>query len=132
MNFKNELLLTDDDFLISKTDLKGIIVFANDDFVRVSGYSEKELIGTPHNVIRNPLMPQEAFRELWKTIQSGGIWKGPVLNLNKHGHPYWTQAMVKQCILDNGSKGYVSHRIRLFETDVQKALKSYNIQKNWD
>lgn len=66
--------------LVSKTDLKGRITYCNDTFVELSGYSRDELIGEPHNLVRHPDMPAEAFADLWSTLKSGYPWRGLVKN----------------------------------------------------
>ncbi|EMY67960.1 PAS domain S-box protein [Leptospira vanthielii serovar Holland str. Waz Holland = ATCC 700522] len=60
--------------ITSKTDLKGIITYVNEDFLRISGYTEEEIIGEPHNLIRHPDMPKEAFQDLWDTIKAQNSW----------------------------------------------------------
>ena len=80
--------------IVSKTDLKGIITYANDVFVRISGYTEAELLGKPHNLIRHPSMPRCVFQLLWTTIQSGQEIFAYVLNLGKTGEEYWVFAHV--------------------------------------
>jgi aerotaxis receptor len=78
--------------LVSVTDLKGRITYCNQSFVEVSGYSIDELLGQPHNIVRHPDMPEEAFRDLWATIGSGVPWTGLVKNRRKNGDHYWVQA----------------------------------------
>ena len=71
--------------LISITDLKGRITYCNTDFISVSGYTEAELLGQPHNILRHPDMPEEAFRDFWATIQEGKIWSQLIKNRRKDG-----------------------------------------------
>ncbi len=71
--------------IVSKTDLNGIITSVNADFVTLSGFSEKELLGANHNLVRHPDMPELAFRDLWTTIQRGDPWHGIVKNRCKNG-----------------------------------------------
>jgi PAS domain S-box-containing protein len=78
--------------LVSVTDLKGRITYCNPAFIAVSGYSRDELMGQPHNIVRHPDMPEEAFRDLWHTIQSGLPWTGLVKNRRKNGDHYWVRA----------------------------------------
>ena len=78
--------------LVSVTDLKGRITYCNQSFIEVSGYSIDELLGQPHNIVRHPDMPEEAFRDLWATIGSGVPWTGLVKNRRKNGDHYWVQA----------------------------------------
>ncbi len=80
--------------IVSKTDSRGVITYANDAFCRVSGYSEEELLGRPHNIVRHPDMPASAFKEMWDTIRDKRIWKGIVKNLRKDGGSYWVDATI--------------------------------------
>jgi aerotaxis receptor len=89
-----EYVLKNDDFLVSQTDSKGKILFANDDFCKVAGYSLEELVGKPHNVVRHRDMPKAAFKDLWETIKNGKVWHGYVKNMTKDGGYYWVYATV--------------------------------------
>jgi PAS domain S-box-containing protein len=82
----------EDKFLVSKTDPRGIITYANEVFIEVSGYTEEELIGKPHNIIRHPDMPRTVFKLLWDTIKSGREFWGYVKNMAKDGSYYWVFA----------------------------------------
>ena len=84
-----EYTLKDDDFLVSQTDEKGRILFANDDFCKIAGYKIEELVGKNHNIVRHPDMPKAAFRDLWDTVQKGNIWTGYVKNRTKNNGYYW-------------------------------------------
>ena len=84
----------DASMIVSKTDLNGIITYANKTFCQLSGYSEEELIGQPHNVIRDPNMPSSSFEELWSTIKSKKIWKGTISNITKSGVLYYVRSTV--------------------------------------
>ncbi len=84
----------DDEIIVSKTDLKGHITYANDVFRRVSGYTEAELLGKPHNLIRHPDMPGSVFKLLWDTVQAGEEIFAYVVNLAKNGDHYWVLAHV--------------------------------------
>ena len=83
-----------DELIISRTDLKGIITYANETFARISGYEVEELIGKPHNILRHPDMPKSVFKDLWDTIKSGKNWSGYVKNLRKDRGFYWVYAEV--------------------------------------
>ncbi len=96
--------------LVSTTDLKGRIVYCNPAFVEVSGYNRDELLGQPHNMIRHPDMPEEAFRDLWDTIASGHPWSALVKNRRKNGDHYWVMANVTPLLDGNGPVGYMSVR----------------------
>lgn len=84
-----ERVMRETDFIVSKTDPKGVITYGNPIFIEFSGYAEEELIGTQHNVIRHPDMPRAAFKLAWDTIQSGKEFFGYVKNMSKDGGFYW-------------------------------------------
>ncbi|MDP3291659.1 MAG: PAS domain-containing protein, partial [Sulfuricurvum sp.] len=90
----SEYVLKDTDFLVSQTDEKGNILFANDDFCKIAGYTIDELVGKPHNIVRHADMPKAAFKDLWDTVKSGKIWTGYVKNATKSGGFYWVYATV--------------------------------------
>ena len=85
----HEIILDPKRYIVSKTDPKGIIEYGNDYFVKISGYSESELIGKPHNIIRHPDMPRVAFKMMWDRILKGGNFIALVKNLAKDGSYYW-------------------------------------------
>jgi aerotaxis receptor len=87
-----ETELLDEQYLISKTDLAGRIIYANPAFVEVSGFSREELIGEPHNIVRHPDMPSEVFADLWHTLKQGRSWVGVVKKRRKDGGFYWVIA----------------------------------------
>ena len=104
--------------LVSTTDLKGRITYCNPSFILVSGYQREELLGQPHNMIRHPDMPEEAFRDMWETIASGKPWTAPVKNRRKDGTFYWVQANVTP-LMENGQPvGYMSVRTEPSREDV--------------
>ena len=85
----NEIKLSDKRYIVSKTDTKGIIQYGNDYFIEISGYSEKELIGKPHSIVRHPDMPRIAFKLMWDRIKEGKNFIAVVKNLAKDGSYYW-------------------------------------------
>lgn len=89
-----EKLMRDDDFIISKTDLKGLIKYGNRIFIEFSGYTEKELIGANHNIIRHPDMPRCVFKLLWDTLEQGKEIFAYVKNMRRNGDYYWVFANV--------------------------------------
>ena len=89
-------------FIVSKTDLKGKIIFINKNFSEVSGYSETELIGEPHNVLRHPDMPKAVFFLVWKSLQAGNQISGVIKNLAKDGRYYWVIADLEAKRDDSG------------------------------
>lgn len=105
-----EISLGDNDFIVSKTDTRGKITYANQVFIRMSGYAEKELLGQPHNVIRHPNMPRCVFRLLWKTIMEKRECFAYVVNLSKDGSHYWVAAHVTPELNGNEHVGYISVR----------------------
>ncbi|MFC7335094.1 methyl-accepting chemotaxis protein [Rhodocista pekingensis] len=120
-----EVMLGDGDLLVSRTDTAGRITFANDAFVRISGFSEKELLGAPHNLVRHPHMPKEAFADLWATVKAGQPWEGLVKNRCKNGDHYWVRANVTPVVEGGEVKGYISIRTRPARADVEAAERLY-------
>ena len=86
---QTERLMREGDFIVSKTDTKGIITYGNPIFIEFSGYTEEELIGSQHNIVRHPDMPRSAFKLAWDTIQAGQEFFGYVKNMSKDGSHYW-------------------------------------------
>ncbi|HGY91652.1 MAG TPA: PAS domain-containing protein [Planctomycetes bacterium] len=100
-----------DEIIVSKTDLKGRITYANHVFIRVSGFSEEELLGRPHCIIRHPSMPRCVFKLLWDTIRSGQEIFAYVINMAKNGDHYWVLAHVTPTFdEDREIVGYHSNR----------------------
>lgn len=100
-----------EDIIVSKTDLKGIVTYGNRTFVHISGYSEKELIGQPHNILRHEAMPRCVFRLLWDTVQKGNEIFAYVINKCKNGDHYWVFAHVTpSCDAHGEVVGYHSTR----------------------
>lgn len=99
-----------DEIIISRTNLKGIITYANETFAKISGYTPEELIGKPHNILRHPDMPKRVFAELWDTIKRGEIWRGYVKNLRKDKGFYWVYAEVSGVYKDGELVEYKSMR----------------------
>lgn len=121
----NEIELDTRAFLVSETDEKGRITFANDDFCEVAGYTIDELIGKPHNIVRHPDMPRAAFKDLWDTIKSGKKWRGFVKNKAKDGRYYWVYATVFPFMNCDGQKGYISCRRKVSHMEKEKYEKLY-------
>ncbi len=105
--------LDDDAMIVSKTDSKGKLAYFNKQFVDASGFTEAELMGQPHNIVRHPDMPPEAFEDFWTTIKAGMPWAGAVKNRRKNGDFYWVRASATP-IWENGQiTGYMSIRTKL-------------------
>ncbi|MTJ83045.1 MAG: PAS domain-containing protein [Telmatospirillum sp.] len=111
--------------IVSKTDPGGRITFVNQDFIDISGFSIEELIGAPHNIVRHPDMPPEAFADLWTTIKGGSPWQGLVKNRCKNGDFYWVQASVTPLVEAGTAVGYISVRSRPNRKDVEAAEAVY-------
>ena len=120
-----EIILDDFAFLVSETDEKGIIVFANDAFCKIAGYGIDELIGKPHNTVRHPDMPKAAFKELWETIKKGEVWTGYVKNKTKDGGFYWVFATVYPFASSDNTKGYISCRRKASKEEIKEAESLY-------
>jgi methyl-accepting chemotaxis protein len=122
-----ERLVSASDSIVSKTDLKGIITFVNEDFLRISGFTEEELIGAPHSIVRHPDMPPEAFEDLWQALKSGRPWTGIVKNRCKNGDFYWVQANAAPIYEQNRLVGYMSVRSQPSADQVRAAAKAYKL-----
>ena len=107
---QREIAFPPNTYLVSRTDLKGIITYVNDAFVDISGFSREELIGSSHNIVRHPDMPQAAFADLWATVKQGLPWRGLVKNRCKNGDFYWVDAFVTPIKQDGRTIGYQSVR----------------------
>jgi aerotaxis receptor len=130
---RNNLPVTQRDFpfptgetLVSTTDLQGRILYCNAAFVEVSGFERDELLGQPHNMIRHPDMPEEAFRDMWETIQHGHPWSAMVKNRRKNGDHYWVVANVTPLLDAQGAPtGYMSVRTQPSADAVASAESLY-------
>ena len=106
-----ELSLLEDDFLVTKTDTKGVIAYANPSFIKMSGFTEKELLGKPHNLIRHPGMPRIIFKLLWGEITNKREIFAFIKNMSKTGSFYWVYANVTASLNRSGDIiGYYSVR----------------------
>ena len=114
-----------DELLVSSTNTKGEITHCNPAFVRVSGYGYEELIGQPHNIIRHPDMPAEAYKDLWRTIGRGEPWTGLVKNRRKNGDHYWVRANVTPILEGGKPRGYMSVRTKPSAAEAAAAEALY-------
>ena len=114
-----------DQTLISVTDLKGRITYCNHNFISVSGYSREELMGQPHNLVRHPDMPEEAFRDMWATIEGGLPWTGLVKNRRKNGDHYWVRANATPMRKGDEIVGFLSVRTKPSSDEVAAADALY-------
>jgi PAS domain S-box-containing protein len=122
---KVEKQLQEGAFLVSMTDTRGIITYANDEFVRLSGFSRDELMGQPHNLVRHPDMPAAAFADLWATVKAGKPWHGYVKNRSKDGGFYWVDANVTPVQEEGQVVGYVSIRSKPSRSQIREAERVY-------
>ncbi len=122
---RDRTALVDAFAIVSETDTRGIITYANKKFCEVSQYSLDELIGKPHNIIRHPDMPKSVFKEMWDTIKAGKIWQGEVKNRRKDGSHYWVYATVGPLLdADGYPYRYISMRIDITkQKDLEEALR---------
>jgi aerotaxis receptor len=112
--------------LVSTTDPKGRITYANPAFIAVSGYEKEELIGKAHNLVRHPDMPPEAYADMWETIQTGKPWTAIVKNRRKNGDHYWVAANVTPIQEDGAITGYMSVRIKPTPSQIEAADALYS------
>lgn len=105
-----EVVFSPDEQLVSTTDTRGIITYANSAFCKIAGFSEQELIGHPHNIVRHPDMPKAAFADMWGQLKKGKSWRGLVKNRCKNGDYYWVDAFVTPLYENNQLVGYQSVR----------------------
>ncbi|MBI5918944.1 MAG: Tar ligand binding domain-containing protein, partial [Nitrosomonadales bacterium] len=124
-----EYELREDVTIVSKTDTKGIITYVNADFIEASGYSEKELMGQPHNLVRHPDMPEEAFTDLWQTLNQGKPWTGVVKNRRKNGDHYWVVANVAPIFESGSLTGYLSVRSKPSRSLIEAHAAVYRLFK---
>ncbi|WGI25558.1 methyl-accepting chemotaxis protein [Halomonas alkaliantarctica] len=122
---QREIELKEDDFLVSRTDTKGRITYANPAFIDISGFEHAELIGAPHNLIRHPDMPPAAFDNLWQTVKTGETWRGLVKNRCKNGDHYWVNASVTPIVEDGQVVGYTSVRVQASREAIAQAEQAY-------
>ncbi|MDP3877561.1 MAG: methyl-accepting chemotaxis protein [Methylobacter sp.] len=120
-----EHALSETDSIVTKTDLKGMITYANEDFIQICGFSKEELMGASHNIIRHPDMPAEAFEDLWRSMKAGRPWTGVVKNRCKNGDFYWVLANVTPYYENNKLVGYMSVRSKPSQQQVAEAAKAY-------
>ena len=119
--FDREYAVRPECSIISRTDEKGFITYVNDDFVEASGFCREELIGQPHNIVRHPDIPAEAFRDMWATLRRGKPWGGIVKNRRKDGSFYWVKAMATPL----ASGGYMSVRTMASAAEIRSASALY-------
>lgn len=103
-----EVVLADDALIVSRTDPNGVITYANDDFLKYSGFSKTELLGQSHDLLRHPDMPPELFRDFWDTLREERPWNGYIKNRCKNGDHFWVHMTVSPTWKENQLTGYLS------------------------
>ena len=127
-----ETLLPEGQFIYSRTDLNGQITEANEAFARISAYEREEMLGQPHNLVRHPDMPTQAFEDMWRDLKAGRPWRGLVKNRRKDGGYYWVVANASP-VRENGRVvGYQSVRSRPSRDEVAAASDAYARLKRGD
>jgi PAS domain S-box-containing protein len=129
----------EEEIIVSKTDLKGIITYANQTFLKVAQYEEEEILGKPHNIIRHPDMPRCVFKFLWDTIEAGDEIFAYVKNMAKSGDHYWVFAHVTPTFDSQGKIiGYHSnrrcperHQVRIFDDLYRQLLAEEKRHSDW-
>ncbi|HEX4003875.1 MAG TPA: PAS domain-containing protein [Candidatus Acidoferrales bacterium] len=134
-----ERFFPEDEIIVSKTDLKGHITYANETFLKIAGYTEEEVLGKPHSLIRHPDMPRCVFKLLWETIQAQSEIFAYVKNMSKNGDFYWVFAHVTPTFNEAGRIiGYHSNRrvpergqVQLFATVYAQLLQEEKRHPDW-
>ncbi len=125
----SEKFLNEDSFLVSETDAKGKILFANDEFCEIAEYSREELLGKPHNIVRHKDMPKAAFKDLWDTVSKGDVWQGFVKNKTKNGNFYWVFATVYPYTNEKGERCYMSCRKKAPTEKIKEMEELYKTMR---
>jgi len=121
----NEEYVFQKGLIVSSTDLKGIITYANRKFCEISGYTKDELKGKNHNILRHPDMPKVTFQELWDTIKANKEWTGIVKNLRKDGKYYWVYSHIIPIEADGNIIGYTAARRPASSTEIEEIVLRY-------
>ncbi|MDA3946346.1 MAG: PAS domain-containing protein [Helicobacteraceae bacterium] len=124
--FLIETIVPEGELIISRTDLKGVITYANETFAEISGYDADALVGKPHSIVRHPDMPSAVFKELWETIKARKQWSGIVKNLRKDRGFYWVKAIVSGVYKDGVLVEYKSLRTPISHEEKLEAQKLYD------
>ncbi len=122
---QNEYVMRNGEAIVSKTDLKGKITYVNPYFIEASGFNEEELIGAPHNLVRHPDMPSEAYADMWETLKLGLPWTGLVKNRCQNGDYYWVVANVTPVREHGNVVGYMSVRTKPSRQQIAGIIPVY-------
>ncbi|MDT8407260.1 MAG: methyl-accepting chemotaxis protein [Methylococcales bacterium] len=121
----HEIIMQPDDILVTRTNLKGVITYANDAFVTISGFTREELVGNNHNIVRHPDMPSAAYEDMWQCLKAGRPWTAPVKNRTKSGDFYWVEANVTPVIKNGKVVEYLSVRYAPSREQIASAETLY-------
>lgn len=122
---QHEVLLPDNETLLSMTDTKGRIGYANAAFVRVSGFCDEELMRQAHNIMRHPDMPEDAYADMWRSLKAGQTWRALIKNRCKNGDHYWVDANAAPMVRNGSLAGYLSVRTKATKSKIDAADKLY-------
>jgi len=122
---QNEYQFPDNETLLSTTDLDSRITYANAAFIRTSGYEKDDLMGQPHNIVRHPDMPVEAFADMWRSLKDGQSWRALVKNRRQDGDHYWVCANAAPMRRNGQVVGYLSVRTKPARAEVEATAKLY-------
>lgn len=122
---QREFEIPDDTTLMSTTDIDSHIRYANAAFISVSGFDRDELLGQPHNLVRHPDMPREAFADMWATLKAGDSWTALVKNRRKNGDHYWVRANATPVMRNGRLQGYMSVRTKPTRAEIDAAEAFY-------
>jgi aerotaxis receptor len=120
-----EWFFSDTVYMLSQTDEKGFIIYANDVFCKIAQYEKDELIGKPHNIIRHPDVPKTVFKTIWDSIQGKGFFEGVIKNRSKDGAYYWVYASILRNTDKKGIVTYLSVRQRPTREQIKEAQALY-------
>ena len=127
--FLIETIVPEEELIVSRTNLSGIITYANETFAEISGYDIEELIGKPHNWVRHPDMPKAIFKDLWESLEKKGRWSGVVKNLRKDSGYYWVYAEISGVYKDGELVEYKSIRTPISFENKSHYQKKYDEMK---
>lgn len=130
--FLIETVVPEHELIISRTDLRGIITYANDTFADISGYNVNELIGNSHNIVRHPDMPKRVYKDMWTKLKQGSKWEGVVKNLRKDKGFYWVHATISGVYKNDELVEYKSIRVPIDYVTKLKYQKLYDEYRNLD
>ncbi len=122
ISLENEIVIEDDHVLISRTDTSGHIVYMSPDFLKLTGYTEKEIFQEKHSILRHPDMPEIVFKDLWNTITQGKSWTGIIKNKTKNGESFWLDTTITPIFSHKEIQGFVSVRRKVSKETIQKYI----------